>query len=145
MNSSIGRAAMGFIAGALSVFTVMTATWWALRTAGFLPANAPAFWSMEPRIAPFGVPRYLNLAFWGGIWGLVLALLLRGVTGVSYWLAWFLAGAIAVAGVALFVVPAIKGLPVAMPTAQRLMISAVLNGMFALGAGIWLRILSRDR
>ena len=82
----------GFVAGFLSVLTVMTAAWWATRAAGFIPANAPPFWAMEPTVAPFGVPLYLNRAFWGGVWGLGLNFLLRGLSGATYWLAWILAG-----------------------------------------------------
>ena len=69
----------------------------------------------------------------------------RGLSGAGYWLAWFLAGAIAVAAVAIFVVPAIKGLPVATPPMQRLLVSGFLNGMFGLGAAIWLAIFGRGR
>jgi hypothetical protein len=144
-SSIAGRAIMGFLAGALSVVTFMTAAWWLTQTAGFIPANAPKFWSMTPPIPPFGVPRYINLVFWGGVWGLALNLLFRGLSGVGYWLAWFLAGAIAVAGVAIYVVPAIKGLPIATPTMQRLLVSGFLNGMFGLGAAIWLAIFGRGR
>jgi hypothetical protein len=48
---------------------------WLTRAAGFIPPNAPPFWSMTPAIPPFGVPRHVNLTFWGGVWGLVLNLL----------------------------------------------------------------------
>ena len=139
------NALKGFIAGCLSVVTVMTAAWWLTRAAGYIPANAPPFWSMAPAIAPFGVPRYVNLAFWGGVWGLVLNFFFHHLTGARYWLAWILAGALVVAATALFIVPAIKGLPIATPTQQRLMISGFLNGMFGLGVAVWLSILGAGR
>ena len=40
---------------------------WLTRAGGFIPPNAPPFWSMTPAIPPFGVPRYVNLTFWGGV------------------------------------------------------------------------------
>lgn len=144
-TSTIGRAAIGFVAGALSVVTLMAAAWWLTRAAGFIPPNAPPLWAMDPRVAPFGVPRVVNLAFWGGVWGLVLNLLFARIRGPGWWLAWVLAGAIAVAGMAIWGVPAIKGQPLATPTAQRLMISGFLNGAWGLGAAIWSYLLGGTR
>ena len=141
-SSAAGKAIMGFVAGALSVVTFFFATWAALRAAGMIPATAAPVWSMDG-VAPFGVPRALNLAFWGGVWGLVLNLIFSRLSGAGYWIAWLLAGAIVVAGVAIFVVPTIKGLPIANLTPQRFINSGLLNGMFALGAAIWLRVLAR--
>lgn len=136
-------AVKGFVAGFLSVVTVMAAAWWLTRAAGFIPPTAPPLWSMVPAVPPFGVPRVLNLAFWGGVWGAGLNLIFRDLSGAGYWLAWFLAGAIAVAGGAIFIVPMIKGLPITNLTPQRFMVSGFLNGMFGLGAAIWLTILGR--
>ena len=31
-------------------------------------------------VPPFGVPQMISLAFWGGVWGVVLALLTRTLT-----------------------------------------------------------------
>jgi hypothetical protein len=133
-------AVKGFVAGFLSVVTVMTAAWWLTRAAGFIPPSAPQFWSMTPAIPPFGMPHYVNLAFWGGVWGLVFNLIFHRLSGAGYWLAWILAGAIAVAGTAIFVVPMIKGLPIGNPPLQRYIVSSFLNGMFGLGAAIWLTL-----
>jgi hypothetical protein len=140
-------AVKGFLAGALSVVTVMSAAWWLTRYAGYIPATAPPLWAMEPTVAPYGVPqvvvpRVINFAFWGGVWGLVLNLLFRGLSGAAYWAAWVLAGAIAVAATAIFIVPTIKGTAITL-TPQRFMVSGFLNGMFGLGAAIWLTILGR--
>ena len=143
--SIAGKAVMGFVAGALSVVTFMSAAWWLTRAAGYIPATAPPLWAMDPRVAPWGVPRVANFAFWGGVWGLALNLIFGGVRGAGYWLAWFLAGAIAVAGVAIFVVPAIKGQAIATPTVQHLIVSGFLNGVFGLGAAIWLTVFGRGR
>jgi hypothetical protein len=137
-------AVKGFAAGFLSVVTVMAAAWWVTRAAGLIPAAANPLWSMTPPVPPFGVPRVINLAFWGGVWGAALALLFRKLEGGAYWLAWFLAGAIAVAGTAIFIVPVIKGLPIRALTPRSLGVSAFLNGMWGLGAALWLTLLGRE-
>ncbi len=139
-------AAKGFIAGCLSVATVMVAAWLLTRAAGFIPATAPPFWSMTPAIPPFGVPRFLNLIFWGGVWGLFLNLIFARLSGGTYWVAWFLAGAILVAGGAIFVVPLIKStFNAASLTQQRFLVSGFINGMFGLGTALWLMIFGRQR
>jgi hypothetical protein len=140
-SSTVGRAVMGFVAGALSVVTFFFAAWAIAQATGYIPAAAEPVWSMKG-VAPWGVPRAINLAFWGGVWGLVLSLLFGGLRGASNWLAWILAGAIAVSAVAIFVVPAIKGLPIN-TAPQRLVISGLLNGIFGLGTAIWLRLVAR--
>lgn len=137
-------AAKGFVAGALSVITVMAAAWWLARAGGFLQATANPLWSWTPPVPPWGVPRVLNLMFWGGVWGLVLGLLFQRLAGAAFWVAWFLAGAIAVAGTAIFIVPMIKGTAIRALTAQSLLTSGFLNGMFGLGAALWLTVLGRE-
>lgn len=137
-------AVKGFVAGVLSVVTFMSAAWWLARNLGYIPANAPPLWALQPSVPPLGVPRVANLAFWGGVWGLVLALLFRGLSNAVYWLAWLLAGAIAVGGTAVFIVPTIKGTPINV-VPMRLIVSAILNGAFGLGTAIWLMILGRAR
>ena len=65
---------------------------------------------MDP-IPPFDIPSVLSKAFWGGLWGLVLVLILGQLEGASYWIAWILVGAVALTAVAFFVVPLLKGQP----------------------------------
>ena len=89
-------------------------------------------YSMEGT-APFGVPQVISLSFWGGVWGIVLGLLLPDLMrGVRYWLLAFIFGAVAPTLVALLVVAPLKGQPVALD-ARRIVIGAVLNGTWGLG------------
>ncbi len=61
---------------------------------------------------PFGVPQLLSLSFWGGLWGILLGLLLaRTRTSRAFWTIALLFGAIAPTLVAGFVVAPLKGLP----------------------------------
>ncbi len=64
---------LGFAAGVLSVLVFHQGTVWLLHMAGQLP-NGP--YSLRP-IPPFGVPQIVNQCFWGGLWGILIAVLLR--------------------------------------------------------------------
>lgn len=63
--------ALGFAAGFLAVLLFHQPTGGTLRALG-LSSTAP--YQMQP-VKPFGVPRVLSLAFWGGVWGIVFAIL----------------------------------------------------------------------
>src|SRR5262249_51643823 len=82
--------ARGFIAGFLSTVVfrqgVLTLFW----SSGILP-RVP--YDMT-RVPPLGVPAVVCLAFWGGIWGVVLSPLLRHAKGAAYWTRAVLFGAV---------------------------------------------------
>ncbi len=125
---------LGFLAGALAVLVTHQGTVWLLHMGGWLP-NPP--YSLRP-IPPFGVPAVLNSAFWGGLWGIALALLLRA-TGWPSLLTGLVFGALAASLVAWTVVPAIKGLPLfARGDVSRLSRGPIINGAWGWGAAIFL-------
>jgi hypothetical protein len=95
-----------FAAGFLSTLIFHQGVLAVLHAAG---ATERAPYSMEPT-APLQVPQVLSLAFWGGIWGILLWLAIRGVEGSSlYWVFALVLGALAPSIVALFVVFPLKG------------------------------------
>ncbi len=67
---SIKQIVFGFVAGALAVLVFHQCMVLGLHLLGFIP-NFP--WSMRP-IPPWGVPAILNQMFWGGLWGILFAL-----------------------------------------------------------------------
>ena len=78
---------IGFVAGVLAVLVFH-------QIASSL-INARVQWNMTPLIAPFGIPQIINQAFWGGVWGIVFALLApRFPTGAMWWIAAVLFGAV---------------------------------------------------
>lgn len=91
---------------------------------------------------PLGVPEVISLAFWGGVWAMVLLpLLSRWSAGWSYWLAWIVAGAIGPTLVALFVVMPLKGKRMAGGGDPRLVVGALLvNAVWGLGTALLLRL-----
>lgn len=98
---------LGFIAGFLSTLIFHQGLWYLLNQIDLIPPERPA-WPLDS-IPPFGVPYVISKAFWGGLWGAGVALLLERLTGATYWTTWIIVGAVAPILVALFVVPPIKG------------------------------------
>ena len=119
------RAALGFVAAAIATFTFHQAMWAALHAVGLMPL-AP--FPMGPT-APFGVPRIISLAFWGGLYGAAFGLALPRLSG-PLWRAGLGLGIIA-ALVGLFIVTAIKGQPIAYGFAFRpWLLSLLINGFW---------------
>lgn len=98
----------------------------------------PAPYSMRP-LPPFDVPQVLSQSFWGGVWGIVLALVLARRQGAQYWVTAVVFGAVALTLVAWFVVPAIKGLPVTAPGSY--VIGPVVNGAWGFGVALILKLM----
>jgi hypothetical protein len=94
-------------------------------------------------IPPLGVPRILNLCFWGGLYGIVFGLALPRLTA-PLWLCGLGLGIIA-ALVGLLVVPAIKGLPVGAGWPLGWVRSLLINGCWGLGVGLILPLMLRPR
>lgn len=133
---------LGFIAGFLATLVFHQSAWYALVQAGVIPADRPA-WPMET-IPPLGIPSVISKAFWGGLWGAVLATLLARIQGGAYWLAWLVAGALAPTLVAIYVVPLVKGLQVG-ELWPRIAIGATVNGAWGLGTGVFLALFGARR
>jgi hypothetical protein len=96
-------------------------------------------------VPPFGVPRVISLAFWGGVWGIVFVLvepwLARSPGG--YWVGVIIFGAIFPTLVAWFVVTPLKGGSVAAIFAfPRILIGPIVNGLWGLGTGVFLGMMT---
>jgi hypothetical protein len=77
---------LGFIAGFLSTLIFHQGLWYLLNQIDLIPPERPA-WPLDS-IPPFGVPYVISKAFWGGLWGAGVALLLEPLTGATYWTTW---------------------------------------------------------
>jgi hypothetical protein len=93
---------------------------------------------------PFGVPAVFSLAFWGGVWGILFALVQRRFPpSGAYWVAAFLFGAILPSLVALMVVLPLKGRPMGGGWHPPLLLTAFLiNGVWGIGTGLILKLLT---
>jgi hypothetical protein len=126
--------AAGFVAGAVSVLVLHQGALGVLHGLG-LTARPP--YSMAPT-APWEVPQLWSLVFWGGIWGVVLALAFwRMARGTRLILGAVVCGAVFPTLVAWFIVAPLKGLPLAGGGQLAPMATAlVMNGAWGLGGGL---------
>ena len=74
-GTSLKSIIFGFVAGAIATVTVHEAINYVLLQAGIFP-RVP--WSMEP-VPGFGFPQIVSDATWGGLWGVIFALILGDV------------------------------------------------------------------
>ena len=131
------RMVTGFIAAALAVVTFHQITVWLLGMVGMVPRGGAYSLAGVP---PWGVPRVLNLCFWGGLYGAVYGLIWPRLTRPA-WLSGLVTGIIA-GLVGLFVVAAIKGNPIAGGwQVQAILRSLIINGMWGVGLGLFASLL----
>jgi hypothetical protein len=131
---------VGFAAGAISVLVFHQGAA-ALLYALELTPRAP--YAMAPT-APFGVPQVVSLAFWGGVWGALLAATSARLEGPALVIAAAVFGAVLPTLVAWFIVASLKGQPVAAGWAPKAMaIGPLVNGAWGLGVGAALALLGR--
>ena len=140
MATSLNRAAFGFLAAVISVLTFHQGMWAFLHLFGLMPPPYPM-----RGVAPFGVPLIIDLCFWGGVWGAAFGLALPSLSGkYPFWVCGLGLGIVA-ALVGLFIVPLIKGLPVAGGWAAMAFVrSFLINGFWGLGVGLLLPLITRQ-
>ncbi len=133
---------LAFVAGALAVPIFHQILLWILHAAGIVP-NTP--FSMEPT-KPLGVPTIVSISFWGGVWGVLFALILpRWFSGTAYWIAAPVAGGLALTLVFMIVVWPLKvgGRP---PHLIGLfVIGFLLNAAWGIGWALLLYVFERMR
>ena len=134
------RILFGFTAGFLATLIFHQLSVWVLWTVGVSPFGP---FSMAVT-KPFGLPAVISLAVWGGIWGILFALLHRRFPANSgYWVVAFLFGAIFPSLVALSVVLPLKGHPLGGGWHPALLLTVFLaNGAWGVGTGLFLRVMS---
>ena len=127
-----------FIAGALAVPLFHQVGLHLLNVAGAVDRAAYSMTATKP----FGVPSVISLAFWGGVWGLILGLAVMRRRGASFWIMALVIGAVAPTLVAMFVVPPLKGMPVV--TDPRFFAGGLLlNGAWGIGTAALYRLMDR--
>jgi hypothetical protein len=113
-----------------------------LHANGFIP-RVP--FSLAPT-APFQIPQVISLAFWGGVWGIPLWLVIRRMKTSKYWITALIFGALLPSFVAWFVVSPLKGLPVAGGwKPANMMMSLLLNGAWGIGVALLMKIFGVKR
>jgi hypothetical protein len=125
------KATSGFMAGFLGVLVFHQTAILLLHLLGIIP-SVP--WRLDP-VPPLGVPTVISAAFWGGLWGIVLAFILpNDHRSPRFWLLAFVFGALAPTLVSWFIVQPLKGQPMGGGFQwPRLLIGPFVNGAWGLG------------
>ncbi|MCB4823183.1 hypothetical protein [Roseicella aerolata] len=138
------RLLSGFLAGFFAVLVFHQGTAFLLHHIGNgIPASVALFGQVGPPfnpapVPPFGVPTMLSQAFWGGVWGVLLALLLDRLRPPAL-LFGFVFGALALSLVAFTLVARLKGLPVFAGGNRQVWARAgLLNGAWGWGTALLL-------
>jgi hypothetical protein len=128
-----------FVAGIIGVLVFHQLAFLVLHWIGVTPAMP---YNMTPT-KPLSVPQVLSSAFWGGVWAILMAWLLRGREGGNYWTFAIVFGAVVVTLGAWFLVPWIKGLPTVLerPLTIAIIIGPVVNGAWGFGTALVLKLL----
>ncbi len=103
---SLKNLVFGFIAGAIAVVTAHEIIDYILYSAGVFP-RVP--WSMEP-VAGTGVPQIVSDMLWGGLWGVLFALICDKIPGGNLTVKGLIFGIVGPAILGVFIlVPLITG------------------------------------
>ena len=130
-----------FIAGFASTLVFHQGLLWLLYVGGASP-RAP--WNMTP-VPPLNAPAVISLAFWGGVWGIVLWALIRTSRGAARWAKALVIGALGPSLVAWFVVMPMKGMGVAGGWDPKIIVgSLLLNSAWGLGVVLLMKLLNRE-
>ena len=135
-NRNLWSLVAGFVAGFLAVLIFHQLMLGLLHLIG-LTAGQPYAMRAVP---PLGLPAFLSAAFWGGVWGIVFALVHhRFPRGAAYWVTAFLFGAVLPTLVAWFIVFPLKGMPAGNGWQPAGMLTGILvNGAWGIGTAFFL-------
>jgi hypothetical protein len=127
-----------FVAGFVSTLVFHQGVYWLLYQAGSLPRPP---WNMAP-VPPLGVPAVVSLAFWGGLWGIALWLLVRRFSGARRWALAIGLGALLPSLVALAIVFPLKGGAFFAGGDPKILIGALLlNGAWGFGVALLMKLM----
>jgi hypothetical protein len=143
MSAALPRALIGFLAAAISVLTFHQWMWWVLHVLNLPGLGMPPPYPTGP-VPPWGVPRIIDLAFWGGLYGVAFGLALPYLRP-PHWLNGLALGIIAVL-VGFFVVAPLKGGAIGGDwQATNWARSVLINGCWGIGVGILAPLMLRGR
>ncbi len=123
-----------FLAGFLSTLVFHQGSVALLNSLGLF-ARSP--YNMDA-VPPFGIPSVLSLAFFGGLWGILIWFLVAKDRGLRHWVKALLLGAIGPTAVAFLVVFPLKGMNAPM---SLIPIALFLNGVWGLGNSFFMKII----
>jgi hypothetical protein len=138
-QSLLWQTLLSFIAGFLGVLIFHQGFLLLAYLVGWVP-RPPYDLGTTP---PLGVPKVISLAFWGGIWGIVMVAALRRFgTGTTRLCLAFLFGGVLPTLAGTLIVAPLKGQPILLQPA-RFAFGFVINGIWGLGTMIFQGVLNR--
>jgi len=127
---------IAFLAGFLATIAFHQPVLWLLHLAGVTP-RAP--YNMTP-VPPFGVAAVISLAFWGGVWGIVMIAAIGRVK--AFYPAATVFGAVLPTLVAGLVIAPLKHQPIP-NKATALLLGLCVNAAWGLGTAALYRLFTR--
>ncbi len=129
-RNPFARAAAAFFVGGLAVLIVHQPAVALLHALGFTPIRPYSLRATQP----WGIPVFLSLTFWGGIWTIPIAWILDCLQpGWVYWLAAVGLGALPPTLTTWFVIFPLKGLSPSNAAASVGLVNAlIVNGIWGL-------------
>ncbi len=124
-----------FLSGFLATLLFHQTLFGVFYLAGLAPA--PPF-NLSP-VDPLGIPAVLSLAFFGGLWGIVLWAIIGRFAAAKYWTLAVLIGAIGPTAVAMLLVFPIKGIAV---SSASWLAGLILNGFWGFGTALLLKLMN---
>src|SRR5581483_978640 len=129
------RAVLAFLAGFLATLLFHQPVLWLFHLMHVTP-RAP--YAMNP-VPPLGVPAVISLAFWGGVWGVIMIPLIAKAKGAGWWIAAIAFGAVFPTLVAGLVIASLKHMP--MPhTPAMVVLGLSVNGAWGLGTAFFYKL-----
>jgi len=130
------RSLAAFVIGTVAVLIVHQPVIGLCHLLGLTPLTP---YSLAAR-APWGVPAFLSLAFWGGVWTIPISLILdRLARGWPYWVGAALLGSLPPTLTSILIILPLKGAPMsAFFQAVGAVTGFTANGVWGLGfAALW--------
>ncbi|MDX1634380.1 MAG: hypothetical protein R3280_07085 [Marinobacter sp.] len=127
-----------FVSGFLATLIFHQGLFAVFHYAGMVP-SAP--FNMAP-VPPLGVPQVISLAFFGGLWGIVLWAIIGRFAKAAFWALAVILGAVGPTVVAMLVVFPLKGMDV---NAQMWVGGLILNAFWGLGLAVFLALMGARR
>jgi hypothetical protein len=135
------RVFLEFVAGFCATIFFHQPAVWLLHIAGVTPRTP---YVMTP-VPPLGIPSVISLAFWGGVWGLILIPAIAKIKNdAAYFLAAIVFGAIFPTLVAAYVIAPLKHQPIP-HTPSNVILGLTVNGAWGLGTALFFRFFTRSR
>jgi len=131
---------LAFLAGFVATLVFHQGALWLLHLAGMTPRTP---FAMRP-VPPFGVPSVISLAFWGGVWGIIMIAAIAKAR--AFYLVATIFGAVLPTLVAAFVIAPLRHMPLPGGSPGKLLaFGLIVNGAWGLGTALLYRLFMGGR